>query len=94
MIESIDCWTICVFYLGELRDDKNHCTIQWSDTNQYEVIVEDSIRLSPRESIQINRSYSIEIYGKKRLAKVLAIGSKEHCESVLHKYAPHQQTGY
>ncbi|CAF3523486.1 unnamed protein product [Rotaria socialis] len=78
--------------LDEVRSEESSCTIRWQDTNRVEVIEQQYIRVPSSQSPEINKTYAIVIDGKKRYGIVLAQGTRQHCESVLHKISPHQQS--
>ena len=63
------------FYLDEIRSEESSYTIRWQDTNRVEVIGQQYIRLPPSQSLEINKTYTIVIDGKKRCGTVLAHGN-------------------
>ncbi len=59
----------------EIREQKEHCTIQWSDTKKFEVIKQEYIRLPPLQNPEINVTYTIVIDGTRRYGTVIAAGN-------------------
>ncbi|CAF1280001.1 unnamed protein product [Rotaria sp. Silwood1] len=74
--------------LEEQRAKEPCCIIKWEDTKKIEIIAQTYIRLSPSQDPEDDVTYAIDMDGEKRYGTVLAHGTKEYCESILHKFSP------
>jgi hypothetical protein len=63
------------FYIEEIREHESYCIIQWTDTNEFQIILQENIRLPPSQKPEINATYTILIDGVRRLGKVLVTGN-------------------
>ncbi|CAF2639110.1 unnamed protein product [Rotaria sp. Silwood2] len=76
--------------LDEQRTQERYCTIKWEDTRKIEVILQKYVRLPPSQDPEDNVTYAIDIDGTKRYGKVLAHGTKQHCEFIQYKLSPQE----
>jgi hypothetical protein len=57
-----------------MREHELYCTIQWTDTKKFEIVLQKNIRLPPSQRPELNVTYTIFIDGVRRHGTVFATG--------------------